>query len=276
MSGTLFLVATPIGNLGDITLRALETLKFVDIIACEDTRHTMLLINKYEIKKPLISYYKHKEQEGSQKIIELLLQGKNVALVSDAGMPCISDPGSVLVSKMLEEGIKYTVIPGANAAVCALALTGVTGGFAFLGFLPEKTKAKVNLINEYKNVSGNLIFYSAPHDVNDYLEFLYEQLGDRNVYLVKEITKMFETVTKGTLSSLRLDNPKGEFVIVVEGKKESEELTEEEIFAKLKERIEGGEDKKTAIKNLSESLNLPKNQVYEISLKLKKTLHYST
>ncbi|NCA92726.1 16S rRNA (cytidine(1402)-2'-O)-methyltransferase [bacterium] len=268
MSGQLYLVATPIGNLADITLRALETLKTVDIIACEDTRHTLQLLNKYEIKKPLISYYKHKEQEGSKKIIELLTQGKNIALVSDAGMPCISDPGSVLVQKVLEEGISYTIIPGANAAVCAIALTGVTGGFTFLGFMPEKNKARINLINEYKNVSGNLIFYSAPHDVNEYLEFLNGQLGDRTVYLVKEITKMFETVTKGRLGSLRVDSPKGEYVIVVEGQKESIDITDEEILKKLKDRIDCGEDKKTAIKNLSESLNLPKNKVYEIALKL--------
>lgn len=268
MSGQLYLVATPIGNLADITLRALETLKTVDIIACEDTRHTLQLLNKYEIKKPLISYYKHKEQEGSKKIIELLTQGKNIALVSDAGMPCISDPGSVLVQKVLEEGISYTIIPGANAAVCAIALTGVAGGFTFLGFMPEKNKARINLINEYKNVSGNLIFYSAPHDVNEYLEFLNGQLGDRKVYLVKEITKMFETVTKGRLGSLRVDSPKGEYVIVVEGQKESIDITDEEILQKLKDRIDCGEDKKTVIKNLSESLNLPKNKVYEIALKL--------
>lgn len=270
MSGQLYLVATPIGNLGDITLRALETLKTADIIACEDTRHTLQLLNKYEIKKPLISYYKHKEQEGSEKIIALLVQGKNIALVSDAGMPCISDPGSVLVQKLLEEGIKYTIIPGANAAVCAVALTGVTGGFTFLGFLPEKNKEKIRLIKEYKTISGNLIFYSAPHDVNDYLEFLSGQLGDRTVYLVKEITKMFEAVTKGTLDSLRVENPKGEYVIVVEGQKETYEITEEEIMQKLKDRIALGEDKKTAIKNLAESLNLPKKQVYEIALKLQK------
>ncbi len=268
MSGQLYLVATPIGNLGDITLRALETLKLVDIIACEDTRHTLTLLNKYEIKKPLISYHKHKEQEGSQKIIELLSQGKNIALVSDAGMPCISDPGSVLVQKLIDVGVSYTIIPGANAAVCAVALTGVTGGFTFLGFLPEKNKAKISLINEYKNVSGNLIFYSAPHDVNNYLDFLSEQLGDRIVYLVKEITKMFETVTRGNLCSLRVDNPKGEYVIVVEGQKVVLEMTDEEILDKLKDRIECGEDKKTAIKNLSESINLPKKRVYEIALKL--------
>ncbi|HKL73324.1 MAG TPA: ribosomal RNA small subunit methyltransferase I, partial [Clostridia bacterium] len=133
MSGKLYLVATPIGNLQDITLRALETLKNVDIIACEDTRHTLGLLNYYEIKKPLISYYNGKEREGSAKIIELIEQGKNIALVSDAGMPCISDPGSLLVKELMEKGISYTIIPGACAFVSAIALAGIEGAFTFIG-----------------------------------------------------------------------------------------------------------------------------------------------
>src|SRR5574344_667999 len=152
MKGKLFIVGTPIGNLEDVTLRALDTLKNADVIACEDTRHTLALLNKYEIKKPLISYYKQKEREGAEQITALLDGGKNVALVSDAGMPCISDPGAVLVRKMLEENYSYTVIPGANAAVSAVALCGTDGGFAFVGFLPEKAKDKKKTLEKYKNL----------------------------------------------------------------------------------------------------------------------------
>jgi 16S rRNA (cytidine1402-2'-O)-methyltransferase len=269
MSGILYLVATPIGNLQDITLRALETLKNVDIIACEDTRHTLGLLNHYEIKKPLISYYKGKEHEGSEKIIELLVQDKNVALVSDAGMPCISDPGSILVNKVIEHGIKYTVIPGACAFVSAATLVGLEGSFTFIGFLPEKKKDKDKLLKPFINTPSKLIFYAAPHDINRTLNYLYETLGNRKVYLVKEITKMFENVIQGFLESLQLDNPKGEFVIIVdEAKIEKKELTDEEIKEELLQLLSQGIDKKQAIVDMSKKYEISKNIVYKLAIDL--------
>ena len=269
MKGKLYLVATPIGNLKDITLRAIETLKTVDVIACEDTRHTLGLLNKYEIKKPLISYYKQKEREGSEQIASILDSGKNVALVTDAGMPCISDPGSILVDYLFDNGYEYTVVPGASAAVSAVALTGVKGAFTFIGFLPEKNKDAVMLISSFKEVESNLIFYSAPHDVNRNLDFLSKELGDRTVYIVKEITKLFETIVKGTLEKTRIENPKGEFVIIVEPKKKIKiELSDDKIKELLIEEINGGVNKKQAIKNISETYAISKNTVYKLSLEI--------
>ena len=266
MKGTLYLVGTPIGNLGDITLRALETLKEVDVIACEDTRHTLAMLNKYEIKKPLMSYYKQKEKEGTEQIKNLLDEGKNVALVTDAGMPCISDPGSVLVRDLYENGYAYTVVPGVTAITGAAALVGTENGFAFVGFLPEKAKEKKKTIDEVRNLQRPFALYCAPHDVNDTLAFLYGELGSRTVYLVKEITKIYETVTKGTLGEIIVDNPKGEYVIFVEPQDEEKEKTDEEIAALLKKEISAGMDKKTAVKKVTESYDLPKNRVYKISL----------
>lgn len=268
MSGKLYLVGTPIGNLSDITARALETLSTVDIIACEDTRHTLQLLNKYNIKKPLISYYKHKEQEGSEQILLLLAEGKNIALVSDAGMPCISDPGSILVQKVQENNIEYTVIPGASAVVCAAALAGVVGAFSFLGFLPPKNKDREELLEGYKELCSNLIFYLSPHSINKELDYLYGYFGERTIYLIKEITKIYENVSKGLLSSLRIDNPKGEYVLVVEKQRIIKEVCEEEIKQELLQLIADGTDKKTAVKTVSSKLKVAKNIVYEIAIKL--------
>lgn len=269
MSGKLYLVATPIGNLQDITLRALETLKNVDIIACEDTRHTLGLLNYYEIKKPLISYYNGKEREGSAKIIELIEQGKNIALVSDAGMPCISDPGSILVQELMQKGISYTVIPGACAFVSAITLCGIEGAFTFIGFLPEKKKDRDNILENYKDIPSKLVFYAAPHDVSKTISYLYESLGDRKVFLVKEITKVYETVLCGMLSSLSIDNPKGEFVIIVDGaKKEIIELSDDEIIDELTLLISQGIDKKQAINDISKKYQISKNVVYKLAIEL--------
>lgn len=261
----LYIVGTPIGNLGDITFRAAETLKNCDIIACEDTRHTLALLNRLEIKKPLISYYKQKEREGSIEIAELVESGKNVALVSDAGMPCISDPGSIVVKEFIKRGLEYTVIPGANAAVCAVALTGVEGAFTFIGFLPEGKKDKEELLKRHKDSGANLIFYAAPHDVNKIMDFLYSSLGDRKAYLVKEISKIYERITKGNLSTLRDENPKGEYVIVVEPAEKSE-ITDGEIADFFNKLIASGTDKRNAIAETVEALGVSKNRVYKISL----------
>ena len=263
----LYLVATPIGNLGDITIRALEILKSVDVIACEDTRHTLPLLTHFDIKKPLISYYKHKEKEGAEKIISLLNEGKDVALVSDAGMPCISDPGSEVVKELLNRGYEYTVVPGASAVVSAIALTGVDGSFSFIGFLPEKKKDITRLLAPYKDIDTNLVFYVAPHDVEDTIKVLYDNLGDRPLYAVKEITKIHEKVIVGRLSGITIENQKGEFVFVVgrpDGEKE--EVSEDKLRFELSELIFGGMDKKTATKTVAEKYGISKNIVYKLSI----------
>jgi 16S rRNA (cytidine1402-2'-O)-methyltransferase len=270
MKGKLYIVATPIGNLEDFTFRALSTLKSVDVIACEDTRHTLALLNKYGVKKPLVSYYRQKEREGADEIAAMLDGGKNVALVSDAGMPCISDPGAVLVKKLMDGGYGYTVIPGANAAVSAVALCGTDGGFSFIGFLPEKAKDRQKILDAYKAVPCALVFYAAPHDVNGILDILYSSLGDRTVYIVKEITKIYENVTKGTLKDTRVENPQGEFVLVVEKSDEKKiPPAEDEIRRELVNAVSGGTDKKTAVKQVAEKLGISKNAVYKISINLR-------
>ncbi len=267
MSGTLYLVATPIGNLGDITFRAVETLKNVDIVACEDTRRTLALLTYLHIKKPLFSYYKQKEREGGEKICSFLAEGKNVALVSDAGMPCISDPGAVVTKRAREEGYTVTVVPGACAAVSAVALCGIDSGFVFVGFLPEKKKDASAVLDGLKESRLPLVFYAAPHDMEKTLSFLYKELGERSVYAVKELTKLYETVYSGTLGSLSVE-AKGEFVLVIMPEvKEEKVFSDGDIERALKEELKKT-DKKTAVTNVSKSLKISKNRVYKISLSL--------
>lgn len=269
MSGKLFIVGTPIGNLGDITFRAVETLKSVDMIACEDTRHSGILLSKLEIKKPLISYYLHKERQAGEKIIDLLRQGKNIALITDAGMPCISDPGALLVQMAFENGIECSVVPGPTAVASAMALSGITKrGFCFLGFLPEKNKEKDSLISPYKNVDIQLVFYCSPHNINEDLNYLYGILGARKVVVVKEITKLFERVEKGVLGEFQIDEPKGEYVVIVEGEDAKNTLCELSIKEHLLANIEKGLSKKDAIKQTAQERGVAKDVVYKVALEI--------
>ena len=191
----LYLVSTPVGNLKDMSLRALEVLKDVDIIACEDTRTSLKLLNHYEIKKPLVSYHKFNEKVAGEKLLAELNAGKNIALITDAGTPVISDPGNILCKMLVESGVEYTVIPGATAFVPALLLSGMDAArFSFIGFLPEKKKDVEELLAGYKHLNSTLIFYCAPHDVKKTVETLHTYLGDRNACAVKEITKLHEKV----------------------------------------------------------------------------------
>ena len=193
----LYFVATPIGNLKDISLRALEVLKSVDEIACEDTRHSLGLLNAYEIKKPLTSYHKFNEREAGEKIIEKLKSGKNIAVITDAGMPVVSDPGNVLTQMLIDEGLEFTVIPGACAFVSALVLGGLDSSkFCFLGFMPTKSTERIAFLEKYKDLDVTLIFYSAPHDVKKDIESIYSVFGDRKAVAVKEITKLHERVER--------------------------------------------------------------------------------
>lgn len=222
----LYFIATPIGNLKDISLRALETLKEVDVIACEDTRVSIKLLNHYEIKKPLITYHKFNEQNSAKGIINLLKEGKNVAVISDSGMPCISDPGETLAKLLVEENIDFTVIPGANAGLSALILSGFNSkSFSFIGFLSENKKEKINQIKNIKNFQGSLIFYISPHNLFKDISFLNENLGNRKACLVNEITKKFEKKFIFNLNSLPEIEPRGEYVLVVEGAEDNNENT---------------------------------------------------
>ncbi len=268
--GKLFIVATPIGNLKDITLRALETLKEVDIIACEDTRHTRVLLNHYNIKKPVISYFKHKEKQRTEQIIELLKKGKNIALVSDAGMPCISDPGAILVQAVHKENIAVTVLPGASAMISAIALCGIIGNFTFLGFLSEQKKQRELTIEQFKNIPTALIIYSSPYDLNKNLQFLYDYLGSREVFVVKEISKIYEKVYSGVLGQLEIKDPRGEYVIIVEEDANipGNEITDQQIIKSLEYFLALEYTKKDAIERTCYKLQVNKNRVYELALRV--------
>lgn len=276
-SGKLYLVPTPIGNLKDITLRALETLKEVDIIAAEDTRQTLKLLNHFEIKKSLISYHKFNEQNKSDKIIEILMEGKNVAVVSDAGTPGISDPGSVIVERCIEENIEFEVLPGATAITTALVYSGLdTTKFLFRGFLPREKKERKNVTSELLQSQETIIFYEAPHRLLDTLTFLLETFGNRRIAVCRELTKMYEQIYRGTLKEAVeyfIENrPRGEFVLVLEGKK-LEEIKEEQreswIDLSIEEHIikyvNDGMNKKEAIKLVAKERELPKSEVYKFS-----------
>ncbi len=221
-SGKLYIVATPIGNLRDITLRALEVLKTVDVIACEDTRHSLKLLNAFEIRKPLLSLHQHNEAKRLPELIAALQRGESVALISDAGTPLISDPGYRLVKEALENGIPLEVLPGPSAILSALVLSGLpTDGFYFLGFLPPKSAARRRRFEALKEFPDTLVFFEAPHRIQKFLEEAYAVLGPRPVALAREMTKKFEEVYRGPLrprfNDYSLRSWKGEFVVVLAG-----------------------------------------------------------
>lgn len=263
--GKLYIVGTPIGNLKDITLRALETLKEVDLIACEDTRHTLGLLTHYEIKKPLISYYKPKEREGAERILRNLSEGKSVALVTDAGMPCISDPGSILVKEAREAGYDVVSVPGATAVTTAMALSGILEPvFVFIGFLPSKKKEKTALLSQYKDLKASLVFYCSPHDIKDDLKLFYEVLGVRKVSVIRELTKMYESVDEGTLGEFEIEEARGEYVVIVHASEKKEESKPEgSIEEQVGALIASGVSKKDAIKQVAKQNGLPKDEVYK-------------
>ena len=276
-SGKLYLVPTPIGNLKDITLRALETLKEADIIAAEDTRQTLKLLNHFEIKKTMISYHKFNEQSKSDKIIDLLMEGKNVALVSDAGTPGISDPGSVVVERCIEKMIDFEVLPGATAITTALVYSGLdTTKFLFRGFLPRENKDRKIIVDELLQSQETLIFYEAPHRLLDTLTFLLDAFGDRKIAVCRELTKIYQEIYRGSIKEAIQyfieKKPRGEFVLVLEGKK-LEDIKEEkkEVWINLSieehilKYINDGINKKDAIKLVAKERELPKSEVYKFS-----------
>lgn len=231
MAGILYVVGTPIGNLGDISPRALSTLEEVDFIAAEDTRVTLKLLNHFEIKKPMVSYFEHNKHERGEIICQRILNGESCAIVTDAGMPCISDPGEMLIKQCIEYGIKTQVVPGPSAVISALAISGLpTGRFIFEGFLSVNKKSRREHLNEVKNEKRTMIFYEAPHKLNATLKDMLESFGDRKISIVRELTKIHEEVINTTLEKAveaYKDAPlKGEIVLIIEGAT-IEEATEE-------------------------------------------------
>ena len=249
----LYFIATPIGNLKDISLRAIETLKEVDVIACEDTRNSLKLLNHYEISKPLISHHKFNEKNGADGIIKLLKEGKNVAVISDSGMPVISDPGEILAKRLVEENLEFTVIPGANAGLSALILSGFDAKtFAFVGFLSDNSKEKKSQIENIKNFNGSLIFYVSPHNAVKDAKYLYENLGERKACFVNEITKMYEKTHHFNLGEELNFEPRGEYVLIVEGAslKEENGLNNLSVEEHISYYLAQGLTKKDAIKQV--------------------------
>lgn len=278
-AGILYLVATPIGNLEDITFRASRILNEVDLVAAEDTRHTLKLLNHLEIKKPLVSYHEHNKLEKGPQLIRQLLEGKSVAMVSDAGTPGISDPGEDLVRLASENGITVTMVPGPVAAIMGLVLSGLDAGrFVFEGFLPVNKKMKREMIESLKDETRTVIFYEAPHKLLSTLKDLYDHLGDRKISIARELTKKYEEVSRITLGEAILKyedtSPKGEFVLVLEGADAQRRIREEREMwetLSLKEHFESyldkGLDKKEATKKVAEDRGLSKREVYNQLLK---------
>lgn len=277
MAGKIYLVATPIGNLSDISIRAIETLKNVDIIACEDTRNTLRLLNHLDIKAHLTSYHEYNKIEKAVEICNLVKEGKDVAIVSDAGMPAISDPGYELVDIAYKEGIEVSVIPGPSAVVCALALSGINSDrFSFEGFLPSNKKERKEILSELENESRTVILYEAPHRLLKTLKELFEYLGDRNISIVRELTKIHEEVRRGSLLKIISDYEeekqiiKGEYVLVIEGKSLRERRAQNQaVFDDISikehfgEYISKGMVKKEAMKAVAKDRGISKREVYK-------------
>ncbi len=275
MTGKLYLCATPIGNLGDMTPRIVETLQMVDLIAAEDTRNSIKLLNHFDIHTPMTSYHEYNKVEKANTLIGQMNAGKNVALITDAGTPAISDPGEVLVQMCYEAGIGVTSLPGAAACITALTLSGLsTRRFCFEGFLPSDKKEKKAVLEDLKKESRTIILYEAPHHLLRTLNELYETLGDRRVTLCRELTKKFEQVMPTTIcSAIELydhEEPRGEYVLVVEGKSLTEFQKEEQqswqkisIEEHMRQYESQGIDRREAMKKVAKDRGIPKREVYQ-------------
>lgn len=259
----LYIVGTPIGNLKDITYRAVETLKMCEYVACEDTRHSLPLLSAYDIHAKLIAYHKFNETECSSKLIELIQNGNNVAIITDAGMPSISDPGAEVISRCHTGGVNVELVPGPTAFASAVALSGIKdAGFTFLGFLPEKKADKAALLTKVNKTELPFIIYVAPHDLKKTASDLLSILGDRTVRVCRELTKIHESVTVTTLSSFECEE-RGEIVMIIDGKKTENTNLTLSVKEHLKKYIDEGMDKKEAIKKVAQERKLPKNDVYQ-------------
>lgn len=271
-----YIVGTPIGNLGDMSPRAVETLRSVDFIAAEDTRNTLKLLNRFEIKKPMVSYFEHNKRKRGEEIVALLRTGKTGALVSDAGMPAISDPGADLVSLLYDEGFNVSVVPGPSAFSAALVLSGLdTSRFSFEGFLSTTKKNRREHLDSLKSNRNTLIFYEGPTKLRGTLADLLDAFGERKAAIARELTKIYEQVLRGTISELiehfETTDPRGEFVIIVEGAKELPDT--EKFWSKLSVEdhvayyIGTGETKKDAVRLVANDRGVPKNEIYNLVMK---------
>ena len=275
MSSKLYIVSTPIGNLEDITLRALNILKQVDLIACEDTRTTRKLLSRYQIQKPLTSYHEHNEIEKAKDLLSMLQGGKSIALVTDAGTPGVSDPGYRIVKLASENGVQIFSVPGPSAAIAALSISGLpTSGFTFLGFPPKQKKRLIEYLERIKDYPETLIFYESPRRVIKTLESMAEVFGERNASLGREITKMYEETLRGTLSEIvttlkSRDNLKGEFTLVIEGnsqdKGEFDSATIDDLLLYFKKE---GVSLKDAVKQVAVDSGVSKSKIYRKALQI--------
>jgi len=270
--GRLYIVSTPIGNLDDITFRAIETLKKVDYIACEDTEHSLKLLNHYGIKKPLISYWSQKEKVRAEELIQKIKAGHSVAVITDAGTPGISDPGAIVIKKAIQENIDIIPVPGPSALIAALSVSGLPSDeFTFVGFLPVKQSQRKRKLLELSSEKRTIIFYEAPHRILQTLYDMLEVLGDRYITVARELTKIYEEVLRGKLSEVieKLEQSKiaGEYVIVVEGASETPKVLDEAL-QEVRELMRKGKGRKEAVKIVSELYNLSKKELYEKSLKM--------
>lgn len=271
MNGTLYLCPTPIGNLEDITLRVVRVLSEVDLIAAEDTRHTLKLLNHLNIKKPMISYFEHNKLERGEEIIAKLNEGLNVALVTDAGMPAISDPGEVLVGQCIERGIDVVPLPGPNAALTALIASGISASrFTFQGFLTMNKRARNEHLEIASKLPDTLIFYEAPHKLKSTLDDMLKHFGNRKIALCRELTKTYEefirTDIEGAIKLYEEKSPKGEYVLIIEGytadvTEEFEDIPLEELYKKY---VDSGMDEKEALKKAAKDKGIPKRDAYAI------------
>ena len=265
----LYIVATPIGNLGDMSARAIETLKNVEYILCEDTRTSKVLLDYYNIDKKLVSYHKYNEKEKCDSIVKDIMAGKDVGLISDAGTPAVSDPGNVVVRALIEHDLPMTVVPGASALINAFVLSGMAAPFTFVGFLPEKSKDRRELLNKLSTSPFTSIYYVSPHKIDEFFKDMYRAFGDRRVRVARELTKKFEEVVTCNLADGYTGVTKGEFVACVEGASMTEsEVTDDVIAAELANMVSSGKTKKEAVAELCTKYNLKKNYVYNISLNI--------
>jgi len=276
MKGKLYLVSTPLGNLEDITIRALNVLRKVDIIACEDTRHAKKLLFRYGIKTATTSYFEHNEEEKSRTLVSSIKEGKDVAVISDAGTPAISDPGYKLVNLCIENEIEIISIPGPSSVIAALTSSGLpTDSFYFIGFLPRGRKKVTDLMNGIYEYSSTIIFFDSPRRIIKNLGFIHDSLGDRKAAVCREMTKLHEEVIRGTITQIikkleQRDSVKGEITVIMEGKKEvrsdKSEDDLEDICNRLKSLKKLGLSMKDSVKVVNEEFDIPKKKIYDVAL----------
>lgn len=271
MKGTLYIVSTPLGNLEDVTLRALRILKEVDLIAAEDTRHSLKFLNHFGIKKPLISYWGEKEKLKAAETLRRLKDGQSVALISDAGTPGISDPGTLLIQRAIEEDVPVVPVPGPSAVIAALSLSGFrTEEFTFCGFLPARQTQRKNVLSRISLEERTLVFYEAPHRVREALDDFAEIMGERNVVVIKELTKFYEEVLRGTVNAVRerleQSTIAGEYVIVLQGRPETETLNMDDALAEVRELMRKGLGRKDAAKRVAGAYGMSRKELYDRSL----------